>query len=586
MATNWFCQYLVIVLIAFHGCTIAISDPVSIIKKRQAKTLPLLPNHQNPTDAWDHSWISEWTAIGDSYSSGLGCGSRTNWWCSQYDHAFPNLINHDVSLGTENRKFTFLACLSYTTQNVIDSQISTIKDPQDIITVTAGGNDVFFSELVSICIYSYTSWDHDQYISCEKIIRDSQAMIASDELLNNLKAMFRAAQGKLKDHGLAAVYAVLYPRFFDDTTDQCDKVSWSTWLAWPSYDYLTQERRKTFNSMVDALNGRIREAAAAFDGDVITVGWQDKIDMVDGKFCEPGVDETVGKGDNREQVIFYEWYSTLDDEYFKSNPKDLSSSPGKVKSSATDPANPFAPDAALKTPPVVGNINVTLDKAPKDQMNPYLAQLVNNFTKEFEKNETALKLAIANDPDIPRDATALQAAVVWGDKTTRVFHPQYYGHQQMAYAVLSAMEDLQAKVILHKDHAPTATYGCPAPTDQTSFVGVLERCHEATDKGIYAFRNEDATAHIEAFCSDNAGRTVLGGPGITRGYDSSDGSDIIQFHVERKYDGDCKQYTGGQKSILTEFDCSEAFKRLLEKCELATSQMGTTLWATNLLTAS
>lgn len=46
-------------------------------------------------DPFDHSWITEWAALGDSYASGIGAGNRVSWWCSRYDRAYGQLINDD-----------------------------------------------------------------------------------------------------------------------------------------------------------------------------------------------------------------------------------------------------------------------------------------------------------------------------------------------------------------------------------------------------------------------------------------------------------------------------------------------------------
>lgn len=86
----------------------------------------------NKTSSPDVPKAFEWTALGDSYASGVGtskyiAGSR----CLRYDHAYPQLLNLNTewnptgmkAFPPDRRKMNFVACSGAETRDVIEWQL-------------------------------------------------------------------------------------------------------------------------------------------------------------------------------------------------------------------------------------------------------------------------------------------------------------------------------------------------------------------------------------------------------------------------------------------------------------------------------
>lgn len=88
-------------------------------------------------DPDDQSWIQKWAAIGDSYSAGIGAGSRTDFSCSRYDHSYPALINNDARMGqNSNQKFQFLSCSGALSTDVLKKQVPSLDSGLDAVSST------------------------------------------------------------------------------------------------------------------------------------------------------------------------------------------------------------------------------------------------------------------------------------------------------------------------------------------------------------------------------------------------------------------------------------------------------------------
>ena len=85
----------------------------------------------NPPDPEDFSDIRSIAAIGDSYSSGIGSGSRIDWSCSRYDHSYPSLVFLDERL--ENASTQYLSCSGATSPEILSKQVPALTDGIDAV---------------------------------------------------------------------------------------------------------------------------------------------------------------------------------------------------------------------------------------------------------------------------------------------------------------------------------------------------------------------------------------------------------------------------------------------------------------------
>ncbi|MEE3917932.1 SGNH/GDSL hydrolase family protein [Micromonospora sp. BRA006-A] len=89
-------------------------------------------------------------ALGDSYASGVGADSYTSESgnCLRSTNAYPALYNTNIKPAS----YRSVACSGATTADVINSQLSALSSTTTLVSVTVGGNDVGFANIMSTCV--------------------------------------------------------------------------------------------------------------------------------------------------------------------------------------------------------------------------------------------------------------------------------------------------------------------------------------------------------------------------------------------------------------------------------------------------
>jgi hypothetical protein len=179
----------------------------------------------------------------------------------------------------------------------VQTQVNALSGGQDAITISSGGNDIGLIDLLNECIYTWRPVN-----GCPKTITNAKAKI-ENELPNSLDSLYSAARGKLSDIG--TVYVTAYARFFDDSSTDCDSISWH-WYPWPlgitKYQYLDVHRRQEMNELVDMVNLKIKEAVARAGSQFVLVEYDSYVGRLKGRYCLPGVKEPAP---NRDDLLFY-----------------------------------------------------------------------------------------------------------------------------------------------------------------------------------------------------------------------------------------------------------------------------------------
>ena len=141
-----------------------------------------------------------YVALGDSYASGLGAGHYSGGSCDRSSGAYPQLwanANHPAS-------FAFVACSGATTTDVINNQISALSSATTLVSVTVGGNDVGFSDVMITCVLGSTS-------DCVNAVNQAESE-ARSQLPGALSTLF----GDIKARAPGARVVVIgYPEFYD-----------------------------------------------------------------------------------------------------------------------------------------------------------------------------------------------------------------------------------------------------------------------------------------------------------------------------------------------------------------------------------
>jgi lysophospholipase L1-like esterase len=150
--------------------------------------------------------IQDYVALGDSYAAGIGGGEYRNKDCLRSANAYPELADDLKSV----RDVTNLACGGATTQQVVLTQLGQLDKKTDLVTITAGGNNLGFGTLASAC--GPILLNPVDATTCFGAIAQARALIASGVLHEDLVTMIEAVQAAAPK---ADVVLTGYPYLFD-----------------------------------------------------------------------------------------------------------------------------------------------------------------------------------------------------------------------------------------------------------------------------------------------------------------------------------------------------------------------------------
>ncbi|MCZ7436410.1 SGNH/GDSL hydrolase family protein [Micromonospora sp. WMMC241] len=167
-----------------------------------------------------------YVALGDSYSSGVGAGPYDLSTCLRSQKSYAPLwaAAHAVT------SFRFPACGGAVTADVLNNQVGQLSTSTTLVTITIGGNDAGFADVMTSCRFGSTS-------SCESAVAGAKAF-ATATLPGRLDATYAAIRGRAPN---ARLVVLGYPRLFE--TGSCGL------LAMSSY------KRTILNQAADVLNG-------------------------------------------------------------------------------------------------------------------------------------------------------------------------------------------------------------------------------------------------------------------------------------------------------------------------------------------
>lgn len=140
----------------------------------------------------------QYAALGDSFSSGVGTGSYTlDSACKRSVYAYPSLLAKQ----RRHTVLTFVACSGATTADLLANQIQAVVSTTTMVTVTIGGNDIGFANL----IYQCTIGD------CTSALESTTANLEST-LGSRLDAVYNAIKSRAAAN--AKIIVLGYPHEF------------------------------------------------------------------------------------------------------------------------------------------------------------------------------------------------------------------------------------------------------------------------------------------------------------------------------------------------------------------------------------
>ncbi len=175
----------------------------------------------------------KYVALGDSYSAGNGANSKNlNSSCNRNTYAYPYLVSQQ----RPNTALTFVACAGAQTGDILNNQVNSVTTDTKIVTMTIGGNDIGFTNLIIACTT----------LGCQSQINSSNSQIASQ-----LPAKLDATYAAIKSRAPTAQVVILgYGRPFAHRTCLA-----ATGVSLSEEDQL--------NALTDNLNNTIKARAQA-----------------------------------------------------------------------------------------------------------------------------------------------------------------------------------------------------------------------------------------------------------------------------------------------------------------------------------
>jgi lysophospholipase L1-like esterase len=150
--------------------------------------------------------VQDYVALGDSYAAGIGGGAYLIEDCVRSANAYPELADDLKSV----RDVTNVACGGATTQQVVQTQLGQLDKTTDLVTITAGGNNLGFGALAAVC--GPALLDPAAAPACFSEITEARAQIASGVLYEDLVTMIEAVQAAAPK---AQIVVTGYPYLFD-----------------------------------------------------------------------------------------------------------------------------------------------------------------------------------------------------------------------------------------------------------------------------------------------------------------------------------------------------------------------------------
>ncbi|KXK59772.1 lipase [Micromonospora rosaria] len=180
-----------------------------------------------------------YAALGDSYSSGVGAGPYDFSGCLRSEKSYAPLWAAANAVDS----FRFVACGGAVTDDVLNRQLGALSASTTLVTITIGGNDAGFVDVITSCRFGSTT-------SCTNAVNEAKAF-ATGTLPGKLDRTYAAIRDRAPN---ARLIVLGYPRLFE--TGSCGVLAMSA------------HKRTLLNEAADVLAtvtaGRAAAAGATF----------------------------------------------------------------------------------------------------------------------------------------------------------------------------------------------------------------------------------------------------------------------------------------------------------------------------------
>lgn len=175
-----------------------------------------------------------YVALGDSYSAGVGTHDKAED-CYRSPAGYPALL-----AGAYGLSLDYQACNGAKTADVVADQLPALTAGTALVSLTAGGNDVGFADVLTEC--AQPGWMSD----CEGAIAGGREIL-TDQLPGSFDSLFDAIDSSAPN---AAVAVAGYPRIFNG--EDCNAAT-----------FFSPDEESELNGAVDEMDTLIADKADA-----------------------------------------------------------------------------------------------------------------------------------------------------------------------------------------------------------------------------------------------------------------------------------------------------------------------------------
>lgn len=189
-------------------------------------------------------------------------------------------MSNDQSWVSGTQDFSFAAC-GGTLMDDLDRQMEK-SNRSSLVWGMFGGNNAYFGAIARACIYQPYSQKYpfgwgpnwDEYPSgtgpCKKFLNDADTYIHDPlamrkEVTKGLNDIFAVSQNEQHRTSHFDLYVSSYVRFFDETTDDCDKWSFAHDRVSSGHPKLVKGLRQAINEKVKQFNSMQEEIIKTFE---------------------------------------------------------------------------------------------------------------------------------------------------------------------------------------------------------------------------------------------------------------------------------------------------------------------------------
>jgi len=121
--------------------------------------------------------------------------------------------------------------------DVRKNQVSTVKKETGLIALSITGNDIGFTAILKACVFYY-------FGNCDTAIANARRNLYNPQIFNGYSALIKEIQRNfMTTRDVTTIYQTAYLSFFEDYTEQCNKVRFNRALRGP---LMLQDTRKYY----------------------------------------------------------------------------------------------------------------------------------------------------------------------------------------------------------------------------------------------------------------------------------------------------------------------------------------------------